>query len=265
MHVSASFVSKRQDLKPAAPLLLVTTRCQHVPVRGVVSAMCRKGLRRSSAKPSSLLCIRRTSGRRTETRQIRRNPIYPPRFEQKKQNKTKKKKKEKHLTPRWKQLKFIHLDGHHRLQDYGDWLALSNCDRSHQWLFIYFVSILGHTLLALVHRANTQQICAPDGEWPTATTLVACCNISAFIRPLPDEPVCKHVAKLVNTLLACGREWKGRVKNRGGRKELSGIKMIYCRRLTCAGNLSPQLTRLLSLAVACVFIYTTSFYHLKKK
>lgn len=47
MHVSASFVSKRPDLKPPAPLLLVTTRCQHVPVRGVMSAMCRRGLRRS--------------------------------------------------------------------------------------------------------------------------------------------------------------------------------------------------------------------------
>lgn len=92
------------------------------------------------------------------------------------------------------------------------------------------------------------------------TTLAAGRNISTFIPPLPDEPVCKHVAKRVNSLLACGRKWKGRVKNRGGRKELSGIKMIYCKRLTtCAADLSPPPADPVVIAGHCLCVYSHHF------
>lgn len=82
----------------------------------------------SPAKPSSLLCIRRTSGRETKTRQIRLNPIYPPRLKKK----TITRKERKTPAPVVKAAQIYHLDGHHSVQDSAACLALSDCDHSCQ-------------------------------------------------------------------------------------------------------------------------------------
>lgn len=92
----------------------------------------------SPAKPCSLLCIRRTSGRETRTRQIRLNPIYPPRLKKQK-NKTKTITRTERKTPETvvKAAHIYHLDGHHSVQDSAACLALSDCDHSCQWLFMH--------------------------------------------------------------------------------------------------------------------------------